>query len=289
MPAPAATSRLAVRNQPIAPTAPPVASAPSFLPMTLLRMRPRIGTPTKRKSARSCQSKPPRPRGRDGAVSARGAGSFSPATSAPRRSTRDVEAAGEVAGLERRQDLLADDAAGGDVGDRALQRRRDLDVDVAVVLGDRQQQAVADFLAAQLPARGDALRERGDVLGPRRRHDQDHDLRAALLLDRRELGAERLGLRRRQRRGLVDDAAGEDRHRHDVFGASAGPKTNAASSGRRGEDSAHRAPSRSARRGLVEAHRRRHRDLRLVGDREARLGLVAEDHRREVASARCAP
>src|SRR6185436_16888404 len=49
MPAIPATRRLAVRNQPIAPTAPPVASAPSLRPMTLLRMRPTIGTPTKRK------------------------------------------------------------------------------------------------------------------------------------------------------------------------------------------------------------------------------------------------
>ena len=87
MPAPAATRRLAVRNQPIAPTAAPVPRAPSLRPMTLLRMRPRIGTPTKRKIAMSCQSKPTRPRGLDGEVCADGAGSFSPAMSAPSRST----------------------------------------------------------------------------------------------------------------------------------------------------------------------------------------------------------
>ena len=72
----------------MAPTPTPVATAPSFLPMTLLRIRPRIGTPTKRKSARSCQvesREPPRRSLRAGC--AVGAGSFSPATSAPRRST----------------------------------------------------------------------------------------------------------------------------------------------------------------------------------------------------------
>jgi hypothetical protein len=121
-----------------------------------------------------------------------------------------------------------------------LQRRRDPDVDIAVVLGDRQQQAVADFLPAELPARRHALRVRKDVLGAGRRHDQDHDLRAALLLDRGELGAERVGLRGRQRRRLVDDAAGEDRHRHQVLGLRRGEGERGEQS-RRSEDSAHRA------------------------------------------------
>ena len=153
---------------------------------------------------------------------------------------RDVEAAGEVAGLERGQDVLANDAAGGDVGDRALQRRRHPDVDVAIVLGDRQEQAVADFLPAQLPARRHALRVREDVLGPGRRHYQDHDLRAALPLDRGELGAERVGLRRRERPRLVDDAAGEERHRHEVLRLRGGDGERGEQS-RRGKDSAHRA------------------------------------------------
>ena len=90
-------------------------------------------------------------------------------------------------------------------------------------------------------------RERGDVFGSRRRHDQDHDLRAALLFDRRELAAERLALRRSQRRRLVDHPAGEDRHGNDVFGE-CGAEGEPGEHGRRGEDCAHRAPSLSATR-----------------------------------------
>ena len=130
---------------------------------------------------------------------------------------RAVQAAGVVAGAKRRHDLLADDPAGGDVGNRALQGLGDLDLHRAVVLRDDQEQAVADVLAADLPLLADALRERGDVLRRGRRHDQDHDLRAVRGLDRGQLVRERLGLRRRQRSGLVDHPAGERRHRQHVL------------------------------------------------------------------------
>src|SRR6185295_13338608 len=57
-PATAPSSTLAVSHQPIAPTAAPVARAPTLRPITPARRRPTIGTPTKRKIARSCQSMP---------------------------------------------------------------------------------------------------------------------------------------------------------------------------------------------------------------------------------------
>ena len=61
---------------------------------------------------------------------------------------RDVQPAGEVAGLERGHDLLADDAAGGGVGHGALERLRDLMLTSRSFLATVDQQAVADFLAA---------------------------------------------------------------------------------------------------------------------------------------------
>ena len=94
----------------------------------------------------------------------------------------------------------------------------------------------------------DALRERFDVLGARGRHDQDRDLRATLLLERCELGAERVGLRRRERSGLVDDTAGEGRHRNDVLGER-GAKYERAEKSHRGKERAHREP-RTAPHGL---------------------------------------
>ena len=54
-----------------------------------------------------------------------------------------VDPAGVVALLESRRDRPLDDAAGQQVGDRALQRLGHLDADVVIVLGDDQQQAVA--------------------------------------------------------------------------------------------------------------------------------------------------
>ena len=63
---PRATRRLAVRNQPMPPTAAPVASAPSFLPIVRLRMPPMIGTKMNRKMAIDWKSKPPNGESRRG-------------------------------------------------------------------------------------------------------------------------------------------------------------------------------------------------------------------------------
>ena len=199
---------------------------------------------------------------------------------------RDVEAAGEVAGLERGQDLLADDAAGDDVGDRALQRRSDPDVNVAVVLRDREQEPVADFLASRTSS--STRRAARTRRCPRGARSARSGSRSARRVPSRSWRAWRSAHRpapasaspvwsmtRPVRTGTGTTSS-----------ARAGPRASAASSAAAARSSAHgeRRPTRgeSARRGLLEAHRRRHRDLRFVGDREVRLGLVAEDHRREV-------
>ena len=62
---------------------------------------------------------------------------------------------------------------------------------------------------------------------------------ALALLERRELVGERPRLLARQRRRLVDDAAGEDRHRHDVL-AVGGAGYERGQKRRRSEDRAHR-------------------------------------------------
>ena len=68
-------------------------------------------------------------------------------------------AAGEIARLEFRRDVFVDDALGGDVGERAFEAVADLDAQVTVVLGDHEQRAVVDLLAADLPGLGHPDRE----------------------------------------------------------------------------------------------------------------------------------
>ena len=87
-------------------------------------------------------------------------------------------AAGEIAGLELRRDVLVDDALGGDVGQRAFEAIADLDAQAAVVLGDDEQRAVVDLLAADLPGFRDPQRILLDGLAVGRRHDQHRDLAA---------------------------------------------------------------------------------------------------------------
>ena len=86
--------------------------------------------------------------------------------------------AGEIPGLEFRRDDLVDDALGGDVGQRAFEAVTDLDAEMAVVLGDDDQRAVVDLLAADLPGFRHPQRELLDRLAIRRRYDQHRDLAA---------------------------------------------------------------------------------------------------------------
>ncbi len=81
-----------------------------------------------------------------------GAGSGSPSITPMMRSTPCGNPAGKIAAREFRRDDLVDDAPGGDVGQRAFEAVADLDAQLAVVLGDDEQdRAVVDLLAPDLP------------------------------------------------------------------------------------------------------------------------------------------
>ena len=88
------------------------------------------------------------------------AGSFSPSMTRIIRSTPAEMPPAKSPGLELRRDVLVDDALGGDVGERAFEAVADLDAQRAVVLGDDEQRAVVDLLAADLPV----LRRRGSKI-----------------------------------------------------------------------------------------------------------------------------
>ena len=122
-------------------------------------------------------------------------------------------AAGEIAALEFWRDHLVDDAFGGGVGQRAFQAIADLDAQMAVVLGDDEQCAVVDLLAADLPGFRHPKRERLDRLAVGRRHDQHRDLAALAGLEILQRLRQRGDIAARQRPGLVDHAPGERRHR----------------------------------------------------------------------------
>jgi hypothetical protein len=79
-------------------------------------------------------------------------------------STPAANAAAEIAGLELWRDVLVDDALGGGVGERAFEAVADLDAQAAIVLGDDEQRAVVDLLAADLPGFRDTQRELLDGL-----------------------------------------------------------------------------------------------------------------------------
>ncbi len=87
-------------------------------------------------------------------------------------------ATGEIAALEFWRDVFVDDALGGGVGERAFEAVADLDPQAAIVLGDDEQRAVVDLLAADLPGFRDPQRELLDRLAVGRRHDQHRDLAA---------------------------------------------------------------------------------------------------------------
>ena len=122
-------------------------------------------------------------------------------------------AAAEIAGLEFRRDVLVDDALGRGVGERAFEAVTDLDAQPAIVLGDDEQRAVVDLLAADLPGLRDAKRILLDGLAVGRRHDQHRDLAALSRLQIPQRLRQRCDVAGRERAGLVDDASAQRRHR----------------------------------------------------------------------------
>ena len=142
-----------------------------------------------------------------------GAGSFSPSIRPMIRSDAGGDAAGEIAALEFRRDVLVDDALGGDVGQRAFEAIADLDAQMPVVLGDDQQRAVVDLLAADLPGLRDPDRELLDGLGLA--SSARSGPRSGCPCGFRDPSAfgQRGDVAARERAGLVDHAARERRHR----------------------------------------------------------------------------
>jgi hypothetical protein len=119
-----------------------------------------------------------------------------------------------IAGLEVGRDDLREDAVGRDVRQRTLQSPADLDPHRAIILGDQQDGTVVDALAPELPRVGDANPILLDVLGLRRRHDQDRDLTALFCLEGRQLPLQAIHRIARQRSREVDDPRRQRRHGH---------------------------------------------------------------------------
>src|SRR6185312_11651804 len=88
------------------------------------------------------------------------------------------DATSEIARLELRCDVLVDDALGGGIGQGTFEAIADLDAQAAVVLGDDEQRAVVNLLAADLPGLRDPERVLLDGLAVGRRYDQHRDLAA---------------------------------------------------------------------------------------------------------------
>src|SRR5690606_23503845 len=119
---------------------------------------------------------------------------------------RGLQPAGMVALPEARCDRLVDDASRIGIRDRAFEPVADLDAHASIVFRDDDQYAVVDRLAvdraaADLPRLGDADAVLLDRFRSGRRHDENGDLRTLALLQRSELGLERLLLLRRERSG----------------------------------------------------------------------------------------
>ena len=110
-----------------------------------------------------------------------------------------------------------DDLFGRQIGDRALQCARHLNADLAVLLGNHQQQPVTQAIATDLPGVEDPVGVARDVFRLRGRDHQDDDLGALRLLKTGQLGFKGTQLRGIERAGLVHHPGGQGGHRqHDL-------------------------------------------------------------------------
>ena len=132
------------------------------------------------------------------------------------------------------------------VGERAFEAVLHFDAQRAIVLGDDQDRAVVDSLAADLPGFGEPHAELRDVFGLGRRQDQHRDLRALARLERGELFFERRLLRGGERAREIGDARLERRQRHLRVAAGACPASSSASVTPRGFHASRQFSSRAA-------------------------------------------
>src|SRR5437667_1677207 len=123
------------------------------------------------------------------------------------------DAAVEITGAEVRRYHVAHDPLRDCVGDRALEAAPDLDAQLAIVLGDDEDDAVVDARAADFPRVGDADRVLLDGLGRSRRQHQHRDLAAFSALELAKSPLEILLLRSGERAGEIGHARLERRHR----------------------------------------------------------------------------
>jgi len=124
----------------------------------------------------------------------------------------------EIAFAEGGCDGFRDDAVGHRVGEHPLETVTHFDADAMIVLGDEQQRAIIDLLAAhdaatELPLLDHADRVLRDVLRAGRRYHEYRELRALRRLEGGELLLESGLLAGGKRPGEVGNARGERRHR----------------------------------------------------------------------------
>ncbi len=180
MPANSEMPRMLISIQVRKPTRPPVASAPPTRPNRRRKIEPPTSAKMNRNGSRW---------NRPGDASRRRAELGLRQRLALDHAHDAIDAGADavvvIAALERGRDVLLDDPVGGRIGQRAFEAVADLDAHLAVVQRHEQQHAVVDLAAAELPLIDDTDRVLLDCLGLRRRHDQDRDLAALRLLERR--------------------------------------------------------------------------------------------------------
>ena len=122
------------------------------------------------------------------------------------------QAACIVVGTKARLHGAIDDAGRHDVGDGTFELAGHLDAHAPVVLGNDDERAVADVLAAQLPAAGNTPGVGGNVFRGGGGHHQNNDLRTGVVLQLFELCSERLYIVAAERAALVNDPASQLGH-----------------------------------------------------------------------------
>ncbi len=104
---------------------------------------------------------------------------------------RGIQSAGVIALTEMWRDVLFDHAPGKRVGDRPLESVTDFDPELPILDENEEDQAVVEFLVADLPAFGAPDRKIFEHFAAERREDVDDELRARSLFESRELFTQR--------------------------------------------------------------------------------------------------
>ena len=117
-----------------------------------------------------------------------------------------IDARVELALFEQRHDVIRDDALGDGIRQRAFEAAPHFDAQLAFVLGNYQDRAVVNALAAELPFFADLDAVLLDGFRLRRGQQQHRNLPALALLERCEFGFERRSLLAGERGREIGDA-----------------------------------------------------------------------------------